>query len=365
MTYLSALDLSRSTTGWGLCLTPIGAGGLALCLTPWVRAAAQLLGYLDAPDARKVHYQPVVRLGGVAISVATLVSVAIALLLLPIETARPLLGVLGGSLGFFLIGLADDLIGLSPYSRLVLQGLVAAGSWSLGVRIDVISLLGPGAISLGLLSLPISVVWMTGVVNAINWIDGLDGLAAGISTIAALVLFVLCLPFGALGEEVIFLALIGSLMGFLRYNFNPAQIFMGDGGSYFIGFLLSSMSVTALTAQSSDHPSALAIALPLLVLGVPLGDMVFVIAARLWRGQSPFEADRGHVHHRLMAAGLTHRQTVLFLYGATLWLGGLALTGINVWGGVMGMAIGLGAMGGQLWHSRHAVLWRDDLSASR
>jgi UDP-GlcNAc:undecaprenyl-phosphate GlcNAc-1-phosphate transferase len=231
-----------------------------------------------------------------------------------------LIGLGLGGICFFLIGLIDDLVGLSPITRLVLQSAVASLVWLIGVRIEFMPLPGIGAIQLGWLSLPITIIWLAGVVNAINWIDGLDGLASGVSGIAAITLFIICSSTGHPLAALFALALSGSLLGFLFYNFNPAQIFMGDGGSYFIGFLLASIGVVSLF----QTPSSIAIPIPFLVLAVPIVDMSAVIIARVSTGSSPFKADCRHLHHRLLKAGLSHRFTVLVIYTLALWSGSLA-----------------------------------------
>jgi len=199
--------------------------------------------------------------------------------------------------------------------------VVASVAWEMGLEISVVSLPGLGILHLGWLSLPLTVFWLTGVVNAINWIDGLDGLASGVAGIAGVMIFLLSLFMGETETALISAALVGSLLGFLYYNFNPAQIFMGDGGSYFIGFTVASLSVMALVKGAVGTT----VLLPLLVLAVPLLDMSAVIILRLYHGSSPFQADQRHLHHRLLKAGLSHRLTVLLIYALTLWVGSLAL----------------------------------------
>jgi UDP-GlcNAc:undecaprenyl-phosphate GlcNAc-1-phosphate transferase len=170
-------------------------------------------------------------------------------------------------------------------------------------------------------SLPVTVIWLVGMANAINWIDGLDGLAAGVSGIAAAVMLIVCLFMSQPAAALIAAALAGSALGFLRYNFNPAQIFMGDGGAYFMGFTLAGLGVIGLVKSVTTA----AVLLPYLILAVPILDMSAVIFARLRHGKSPFSADKRHLHHRLINAGLPHRLAVLFIYTLTLWAGSLAL----------------------------------------
>lgn len=321
----------NSLQSWYYLIALLAAFSVVMICTPIVRTIALRCGKVDLPSARKVHQQPIPRLGGITICTGTLVALLItcvlgALNLFPHEAIPGIIGVGLGSICFFLIGLVDDLIGLSPITRLVLQCGVASLAWLIGVRIEFLSLPGLGLIQLGWLGLPLTVIWLTGVVNAINWIDGLDGLASGVSGIAAVVLSIICLHTGQLAPALIMLALSGSLLGFLFYNFNPAQIFMGDGGSYFIGFLLASVGVIGLAKSAT----ATAILLPFLILGVPIFDMTAVIITRLCGGSSPFTADKRHLHHRLLKAGLSHRLTVLVIYTIALWVGSLAIAFVGI-----------------------------------
>jgi UDP-GlcNAc:undecaprenyl-phosphate GlcNAc-1-phosphate transferase len=191
---------------------------------------------------------------------------------------------------------------------------------------------------MGWLSLPITVIWLVGMANAINWIDGLDGLAAGVSGIAAAVMLVVSLQMGQPAAALIAAALAGGSLGFLRYNFNPAQIFMGDGGSYFLGFTLAAVGVIGFV-KSTVVTSVL---LPYIILAVPILDMSAVILDRLRHGKSPFIADKRHLHHRLLQAGLSQRLAVLFIYSLTLWVGSLALAFSGL---PSGLAYALGATG--------------------
>ncbi|NJL48982.1 MAG: undecaprenyl/decaprenyl-phosphate alpha-N-acetylglucosaminyl 1-phosphate transferase, partial [Leptolyngbyaceae cyanobacterium SM2_5_2] len=293
-------------------LAILGAFTLVLVTTPLVRKFALQFGRVDIPSARKVHVEPIARLGGIAICLGTVVALLLALLLggsqaLPAEAVSSLLIVLMGSLGFFAIGISDDVFMLPPLVRLGMQAAVAGLVWQAGVRVEFVTIPGLGLTHLGWLSLPVTVIWLAGVVNAINWIDGLDGLASGVGAIAAATSFLICLYTGQVASALVMVALLGSLLGFLVFNFNPAQIFMGDGGSYFIGFLLAGVGITGLVKTAT----ATAVFLPLLVLAVPLLDMSAVILARLRQGQSPFLADKRHLHHRLLKVGLPHRLTVL------------------------------------------------------
>ncbi len=312
---------------------------VALLITPWIIWTAVKFECLDMPSARKVHQRPMVRLGGVAIFGATVVSTVVSILGLWAIDATDYLGdtalstslsislstiallLLGGS-GFFLIGFVDDLFDLSAFNRLWMQGAIASAIWMSGVRIDQLVLPGVASpIALGWLSLPLTILWLVGVVNAINWIDGLDGLAAGVSGIAALVIVLIGVTTGQPVPALLGSALLGGLLGFLYYNYSPAKIFMGDGGAYFVGFMLASLCMVGPMQLESDFATLL----PLVILAVPLADMTSVIAVRLYRRCSPFCADQRHLHHRLLAMALTHQAAVWVLYGLTLVTGMLSL----------------------------------------
>lgn len=313
----------------------IVSGVVVLLATPVVKTIGIKSGRVDQPGGRKVHQRPIVRLGGVAIFVGTLIALLIVWWLggfgiLPTETEWEVWGVAFGGLAFFIIGLADDLFNLSALMRLLTQLMVAGCAWWMGVSIDFLSIPFAGLVQVGWLSLPLTVVWLVGMANAINWIDGLDGLAAGVSGIAAVVMLIVTLFMQQPAAALIVAALAGGALGFLRYNFNPAQIFMGDGGAYFIGFTLAGVGVIGLVKSTA----VTAVLLPYLILAVPIVDMSAVILVRLRHGKSPFVADKRHLHHRLLRAGLSQRLAVLFIYSLTLWVGSLALAFAGIPSGI-------------------------------
>lgn len=311
---------------WIYLLVGLVAAGITLSTTPIVKSIALKCKQVDAPSARKVHERPMVRLGGVAIFGATVCSL-IGCWLTGVmgnftdQTQTTVVVLLLGGSGFFLVGFADDLFELSPFNRLWIQAVIATGIWSLGIRIDTLVFPGFEPFVLGWLSLPITVFWLAGVVNAINWIDGLDGLAAGVSSITAAVFVGLGILLAQPVLALLGAALLGSLLGFLYYNYNPATIFMGDGGAYFIGFMLASLCIVG--PQYFESPFATV--LPLVILSVPLGDMTGVILARLYRRQSPFNADNLHFHHRLLQREISQVGTVWIVYGLTMASSCLAL----------------------------------------
>jgi len=287
---------------------------IALVLTPAMVRLAPRLGAVAKPGERHVHTMPTPTAGGLAIFVAFWVPTL--LQNWPLHGA--LLGMFAGSLLLLAICLADDIIGLPALPRLGGQILVAIVAFVGGVQwggfTSPLSILGAyHYVSLGWLSGPLTVLWIVLVVNALNWLDGLDGLAAGVSAIAAFTL-----AFIARGSEIgpvamPAVALAGACLGFLPYNFNPARIFMGDTGAMFLGYMLASLSVTG----AYKSPTALAVFAPLLVLGVPIFDSLSTIAKRLRQGKSIYAADNQHLHHRLLARGLSTRQAVLVIYGLT------------------------------------------------
>ncbi|WP_390624723.1 glycosyltransferase family 4 protein [Anthocerotibacter panamensis] len=326
---------------------------VVLWTTPAVRAVGLRSSQLDVPNERKVHTQPMVRLGGVSI----FTGVTTALLLvwglgwfgtLPPDKEYEVWGVTIGSVLMFLVGLADDLFSLPALPRLAAQGAIAWAAWTVGVQIEAVSLPGLGVWQLGVLSLPLTLLWLVGVTNAINFIDGLDGLAAGISGIAACVTLIVALLTQQWAAALIAAALAGAALGFLRYNFNPAQIFMGDGGAYFLGFMLAGLSVIGVVKLVTTA----AIVVPLLILSVPILDTASVIIQRLSKGQSPFKPDKRHLHHQLLKVGLSHRFTVLTMYALTLWAGclALALTGLPAgWTYTAGATILLSYVAWSVW----------------
>ena len=314
---------------------------IVLITTPIVRKIGLKSGLVDMPGGRKVHKRPMVRLGGVSLYLGTLVALLVVWGIggfvditgepLTPEKEYGIWGVTVGGLAFFLIGLMDDLFNLSPFSRLFMQATVATLAWNVGVSIDFLTIPFWGLVVFpAWLSLPVTILWLVGMANAINWIDGLDGLAAGVSGIAAVIMLIVSLFMDQPAAALIAAALAGGALGFLRYNFNPAQIFLGDGGAYFMGFTLAGVGVVGLVKSVTTA----AVFLPYLILAVPILDMSAVIFERLRSGASPFVADKRHLHHRLLNAGLSHRLTVLFIYVLTLWVGSLALAFSGIPSGV-------------------------------
>ncbi len=308
---------------------------VAAALTPLVALLARKRRLLDQPDAiRKLHGRAVPRLGGIAVAAAFLTPV-IALALHDNDVAnavyadlRLTLGFIGGGVAIVALGIYDDLRGMRARQKFVVQFAVAAAMWAVGFRIEHLGGSMGIMVELGLLSMPVTLLWIVGVVNAVNLIDGLDGLAAGIALAATLVLAGVAFAADHVLLCLLMVALAGSLVGFLIFNFNPARIFLGDSGSLFLGFFLA---VASLWTHQKANAALTVTLVPLLALAVPLLDTTLCIVRRMARGQNPFSPDREHLHHRLMALGLTHRGAVLTLWGvaAVFGLAGLELLDDN------------------------------------
>src|ERR1700678_3951415 len=287
-------------------------------LTPIVRRGALAVGAVDEPGARRVHTRRIPRLGGIAIVMGFFVP-GVLLFAFGTHAARIFVAsslitlglVIGGTL-VAAAGFVDDVKGLGAKRKLLLQMAAGAVASACHMRIEAIELPGMGIWTLGWLALPVTVAWIVATINALNLIDGLDGLAAGVTFFAGVKNFVIRLLTGNFYIELVSAALGGAVVGFLFYNFNPAQIFMGDSGSMFLGFVLGAMAL--LGAGSQKSPTLIAIIVPILALGLPIMDMLLTIARRFLDRRSIFVADRGHIHHRLLDMGLTHRRTVLSLY---------------------------------------------------
>ncbi len=290
-------------------------------LTPLVQKIGLQMGCIDRPNARKIHQQPIVRIGGVAIFAGTFLAwIWAGQSFSPASDHHLVLGILLGGLGFFATGLMDDLFNLSPFVRLGMQALLSAGVWSLGIRLDALPLPGLTETLPAWLSLLVTFLWLAGMANAVNWLDGMDGLAAGTATVAA---GVLAVGGWAAHPAIALMAmgLGGGTLGFLKYNAAPARIFMGDGGSYFLGFSLAAIAAIGLPSDGSFTTALL----PFAVLLVPILDMTLVIGARLSDRKSPFFPDQRHIHHRLLRAAFPKATVVWCIYSLTLLSGLSAL----------------------------------------
>lgn len=295
---------------------------VAAMVTPIVRLIALRVGAVSHPGGRHVHRATVPRLGGIAIYVAFVVPV-VGLFVVDSGVAvivrregLQAVGLLIGATAMGLVGVVDDTRGVRAFYKLALQIVVACVAYACGLRIDAITLPVLGNVSMGVFALPVTVLWIAGIVNAVNLIDGLDGLAAGVVLFAGVTNFVVSVLVDSVFISVTMAALVGAVLGFLLFNFNPARIFMGDSGSYLLGFVLAA---TALVATGSTKAStAVSLLVPCLALGVPIFDTLFSMVRRYLERRPIFSPDRGHLHHRLIDMGITHRRAVLIIYAVSI-----------------------------------------------
>lgn len=303
------------------------AAGLSLVITPLVAWVARRIRLVDRPDPRKVHSGDIPRVGGVAILAATIAAVLLGMTLSNIigtalRAAQKGLFVILAFAGLVAVaGLVDDVRGLRARYKLLIQVAAACGVCAFGIRIETIAVKGVLTIDTGWLSWPLTIFWIVGITNAVNLIDGLDGLCAGICAAACAVVGIFAIHTNQAVMAVLMAALLGSLLGFLYHNFNPARVFMGDCGTYFLGFILATASVFCATKAST----IVGLALPALALGVPIFDTLFSMLRRFLERRSIFSPDRGHIHHRLIDMGVQHRHVVLILYLITILAAGMGL----------------------------------------
>ena len=302
----------------------LAAAIVSLISTPVVKSLAFKVGAVDVPrDNRRMHKRPIPRMGGLAIFLGFLLSV---LIFLPLH--QQLRGMLLGGVIIVILGIFDDIYALPAKPKFLVQIVAALVAVLEGNRIYFLS--NPNIFSsepfweLGILSIPISVLWIVAITNAVNLIDGLDGLACGVSTISSMTLLVIALIVSEPEVTILMAALSGACIGFLPYNLNPAKIFMGDTGSTFLGFILATVSIQGLF----KFHMIISFAVPFLMLGLPIFDTCFAILRRVAKGQSPMSPDRGHIHHRLIDMGFTQKQAVAVLYviSAILGLSAVVLT---------------------------------------
>ena len=296
----------------------------ALITTPVVKNLAVRMGAVDVPrDGRRMHDHPIPRMGGLAIFFGFLLSVVVFM-----DLDGQMRGMLLGAAIIVVLGIFDDIYSLRAMFKFVVQIIAALVAALSGNVIEIVS--NPNVFSsdlywdLGWLAVPVTVVWIVAITNAVNLIDGLDGLACGVSAISSMTLLVISLAISDGPVAVLMAALTGACLGFLPYNMNPAKIFMGDTGSTFLGFILAVVSIQGLFKLYT----IISFAVPFLMLGLPIFDTCFAFIRRIAHGQSPMHADRSHVHHRLIDMGLNQKQAVAVLYiiSAILGLSAVVLT---------------------------------------
>ena len=295
----------------------------SMIMVPYLMRWAVDNGALDAPDSRKVHQKAIPRIGGVAICMGWFFS-----LLVYVDMTQQVRGVLAGALIIFFTGLIDDLYGLSPRKKFL--GQIAACLITIFVGHIYISSLGNllGSETILLppwLGVPFTILAVVGIVNAFNLMDGLDGLAGGISVIALTAFIILGHLSGNLMIMAVCAALLGAVIGFLKYNLFPAKIFMGDTGSLVVGFVIGFLAVMITQAPGSN----IAPIVPVLILGIPIVDTLRVMGRRVFQGKSPFSPDRTHLHHNFLELGLKHRYTVILIYGLSIFWATFAIMARN------------------------------------
>ncbi len=286
---------------------------IVIALTPAVGGMARLLGVVDQPDGRRLNRRPVPRLGGLGIFLGILVP-ALAFLNLSGEMR----GVLIGAAVACVVGAVDDFRGLEPIAKLAGQIVAAAIPTAFGVWIDHFTLPFVGAVDVpAWVGVPLTILWIVAVMNMVNFLDGLDGLAAGVCGISGVTFAVLALSLGKTDAAILSAVVAGACVGFLRHNFFPARIFMGDSGALVLGYTLASVAVAGLLKTAST----VVLFMPLLVLAVPIIDTSFVVAKRMKHGVPVYAADRSHLHHRFVNIGFSQRRAALTMWA---WCGTLA-----------------------------------------
>ena len=292
---------------------------IANLITPLVMKLAKRIGAIDMPDnERHIHKKPTPRMGGLAIFLGFVFSV-----LVFADVTAEVRGILVGAIIIVTVGAIDDVVNLNAWIKFIVQIVAAVVAVLSGVVIHVLSnplaISGGQAMVIGALAVPVTILWIVGVTNSVNLIDGLDGLACGVSTIGALSMLVVSLlvPDGDSNVAVLLACLVGGCLGFLPYNIHPAKTFMGDTGALMLGYVMATVSVIGMFKFSA----IVTFILPILALAVPLTDTVFAFTRRILNGESPFHADRAHLHHRLLDMGFNQKQVVAVLYAASAVLG--------------------------------------------
>ena len=289
---------------------------IAFLITPAVKKLAGRVGAVDVPkDSRRVHKRATFLMGGLAIYVPFVI-----LTLICLGKDKQVIGIIIGGTIIAAMGIADDIYPLKPAYKLVVQ--IAAAIILIAFGVSVRSVTVPfvsdsASVNTGMLGIPITIIWVVGITNAINLIDGLDGLACGISMISSLALMYVAFMCGRETPLLLNVMLSGACLGFLPYNFNPASIFLGDTGSQFLGFTLAAVSMLGAIKSTT----AVVVAVPILAIGIPIYDTLFAMLRRKINNKPIMEADRGHMHHKLLDMGLSQRQVVLIMYLISILLG--------------------------------------------
>lgn len=307
---------------------------ISAVLTPFIRKLAFRCGAIDSPNKRRMNKVPMPTLGGLAIFAAY--TVATMFLLRKQMPTQQLYGMFIGQVIIIITGIIDDILVLKPRQKVFGISLASLAVYFLGnVQMSNLSIPFIGMVNLGWLSLPVTWIWILAITNAVNLIDGLDGLATGVSIIALTTMGITGMFFLNVGNiyvSIMIFALVAACMGFLPYNFFPARIYLGDTGSLFIGFMISMFSLSGL-----KNATFITVIIPVIILGVPITDTIYAILRRMLNKEPIMHADKRHLHHRLMQIGLTHRQTVLVIYGIALIFSFISLLYpiSTVWGSIL------------------------------
>jgi UDP-GlcNAc:undecaprenyl-phosphate GlcNAc-1-phosphate transferase len=291
---------------------------VGLAATPIVRGLAISRGYLDQPGGRKIHKSPIPRVGGVAMVLAFGVASAAAAVAAPnfravgeLEPNR-VPAILAGVALLVVVGVIDDINGMRARTKLAAQVLAAVLAWALGLSIETLNVPW-GSVETGMLSLPVTVLWIVAVINAVNLIDGLDGLASGVVLTILGAFAVIAATDGVDPALIVIAATGGAVVAFLAYNLHPAEIIMGDTGSMFLGFVVAAVAISI----TQDGLTPVAPWVPIVALALPIADTVWAIVRRTAAGGSVFEADKGHIHHQLLNIGVGQRDAMLLLMAAS------------------------------------------------
>lgn len=294
--------------------------------TPLVKKLAHKVNAIDVPrDERRIHKKPIPRMGGLAIYIAFIIGMFLNIKNFSMNDW----GIVLGATVIVIGGVIDDIKDLKPKYKLLFQIIASITLILFGIKVNLITnIFGSGKdfINVGVLGIPITIIWVIGITNAFNLIDGLDGLAAGVGFISSVTLFIVAFINGRENAAFLTVILAGSILGFLPFNFNPASIFMGDTGSQLLGFILAAISIDGAIKSAT----ALVIAVPLLALGLPIYDTLFAMIRRKLNGKPIMQADKGHLHHRLLGLGLSQRQAVIIIYLINAILGGIAIIAMQI-----------------------------------
>lgn len=293
-------------------------------ITPFVKNQMIRLEILDKPDYRKIHKYNIPKMGGIAIYFGFSVGMLVSYLLFVDQFAGREIQLLGlticGTL-LVVVGMFDDTVNIRAWTKLIFQLAIAFAMIFFGYRIDIISNPFGDPIVLGWWSYPITVFWFISIINAINLVDGLDGLASGVALIVGLAAFVISMYYGKMDTALLAMAFVGSILGFMRHNFHPAKIFMGDTGSMFLGFVIASLGIMS----SQKTAVSLAILAPIIALGYPILDTFLAIIRRARSKRHIFSPDKEHIHHILLEYGYSHRTAVIIIYGICVFFSAMAL----------------------------------------